>query len=397
MPRGILGDSPQRVRAAPAVTGGRTTAQLFRLGHGCLGDDHPRHPCDGTFPLCCCTRSMMSPELSRSAFNGVASLGTGAALASSQLPTRTFGKTGEQLRVLAIGCGNRLCAGYGTKDRGVEALELALDSGIRYFDTAQDYGNGASESWVGEATKARRSEVFIATKTRARTYDEVLAGAEESLERLRTDRLDVLHIHSLGYEDDLERIQEGKAIDALVRLREEKVVRFIGVSSHTDPETLAVALDRYDLDCTQMPLNAGLQGRSPDGSGFWKRGGASDIFGEPLPPRPSPGASFEDVALPVAVRKNLGIVGMKVTAQEGLIGRGPGKATTPELLRYALSLPVSVVTIGMPELRMIRENTDLVRSFQPMTSSEMRDLSSRLADANKAALDHHFHHQHEDA
>ena len=318
-------------------------------------------------------------------------------MASSQLPTRTFGKTGERLPVLAIGCGNRLWAGYRTKDRGLEALEMALASGVRYFDTAQAYGDGTSESWVGEATQARRHEVFLATKTRSRTYDEVLSSVEASLKRLRTDRLDVLHIHSLRYQDDLDQIEKGRAIDALLRLRDEKAVRFIGVTSHADPETLAVALDRYDLDCTQMALNAGLQGRSPDGAGYWKRGGVSDMFGEPLPPRPSPGSSFEDVALPVAVRKNLGIVGMKVTAQEGLIGQGREKASAADLLRYVLSLPVSVVTIGMPQLHMIRENTEYVRSFQPMKSSEMRELSGRLADANKAALDHHFHHQHEDA
>ena len=335
----------------------------------------------------------MSTGVSRRVFIGAA---TSSALASSRLPTRTFGRTGERLPVLAIGCGNRLWAGYGTRDLGLEALQLALDSGIRYFDTAQAYGDGTSETWVGEATKSRRNDVFLATKTRARTYDGVLSSAEASLQRLQTDRLDVLHIHGLRYQDDLDQIQKGRAIEALMRLRDEKAVRFIGITSHADPETLAMALDRYDLDCTQMALNAGLQGRSPDGSGAWKRGGVSDIFGEPLPPRASPGSSFEDVALPVAVRKNLGIVGMKVTAQEGLIGQGPKKASVVELLRYVLSLPVSIVTIGMPQLDMIRENTQVVRAFQPMKSSEMQVLSGRLADANKSALDYHFHHEHED-
>ena len=339
----------------------------------------------------------MPSHLSRRVFIGAVGAASGAALASSQLPTRRFGRTGERLPVLAIGCGNRLWAGYRTKDRGLEALQLALDSGIRYFDTAQAYGDGTSETWVGEATKSRREEVFLATKTRARTYDEVLSTAEDSLKRLQSDQLDVLHIHGLRYQDDLDRIEQGRAIDALMRLRDEKTVRFIGITSHADPETLAVALDRYDLDCTQLALNAGLQGRSPDGAGYWKRGGVGDIFGEPLPPRPSPGSSFEDVALPVAVRKDLGIVGMKATAQEGLIGQGPTKASVADLLRYALSLPVSIVTIGMPQLHMIRENTQLVRAFQPMKSSEMRELSGRLADANKTALDYHFHHQHKDA
>ncbi len=341
----------------------------------------------------------MGSGLSRRNFIGAAGAATapGATAKSSALPMREFGATGERLPVLAIGCGNRLWAGYETEDRGLEALELALSSGIRYFDTAQAYGDGKSETWVGRATKSRRNEVFLATKTQARTYDDVLSRCEASLKRLQTDRLDVLHIHSLKYEDDLERLEKDGAIKALGRLRDEKTVRFIGITSHTDPATLAEALERHDFDCTQMALNAGLQGRSPDGAGYWKKGGVTDIFGEPLAPQPHPGTSFEEVALPVAVNKKLGVIGMKVTAQEGLVGEAPGKASAASLIRYVLSLPVSVMTIGMPQLRMIRENTQLARDFRPMSEPEMRELSGRLAHANKMALDQRFHNEHQDA
>lgn len=129
--------------------------------------------------------------------------------------------------------------------------------------------------------------------------------------------------------------------------------------------------------------------RSPDGGGYWKKS-QSDPFSEALPPKPWPGQSFEDVALPVAVRKKLGIVAMKVTGQDGLVGTGAGRATAADLIRYALSLPVSVVTIGMPQLDTIRENTTLARGFQPMSKTEMRELSTRVASANKAALDRRF-------
>ena len=146
-----------------------------------------------------------------------------------------------------------------------------------------------------------------------------------------------------------------------------------------------------------MALNAGLQGRSPDGGGYWKKGGADDLFGEALPPKPHPGTSFEEVALPVAVRKKLGIVAMKVTAQEGLLGTGSGKAEAAQLIRYALSLPVSVVTVGMPKLDFIRENAESARTFKPMSKSDMTTLSHRLAEGNKVALDYHFNHEHRDA
>src|SRR5574341_1336131 len=121
----------------------------------------------------------MSNQLSRRKFVGGA---MGAAVASqaaetlnnNTLPTRVFGRSGKRVTVLAIGCGNRLWAAYQTEDRGVEALNLAFESGIRYFDTAQGYGNGASETWVGKALQGRRQEAFIGTKTGARQYDDVL-------------------------------------------------------------------------------------------------------------------------------------------------------------------------------------------------------------------------------
>ena len=341
----------------------------------------------------------MANSLSRREFLG----GIGAAAAASAapstqtLPTRPFGATGEKVTILAIGCGNRLWAAYKTEDRGAAALQLALDQGIRYFDTAQGYGDGISETWVGHVAKGRRNEVFLATKTGARTYDDVLKRCEASLKRLQTDRLDVLHIHGLGYEEDLQKIEKEGAVKALRKLRDEKTVRFIGITSHSDPVTLAKALERYDFDCTQMALNAGMQGRSPDGAGYWKTGGVNDFFGEPLAPTPYPGTSFEDIALPVAVRKNMGIIGMKITAQEGLIGSGSKKASAEKLIQYALSLPVSLVTIGMPQLEFIPKNTELARNFQPMSKAEMKELSTRLAEANKAALDYHFNHEHHDA
>jgi len=339
----------------------------------------------------------MTTRLSRRVFVGgaVAAAAPGAA----SLPTRVMGRTGMRPSILALGCGNRLWMAYKEESRGVEAVRLALDSGITYLDTAQGYGDGVSESWVGAACHDRRKQLIFATKTSARKADDLLRRAEQSLKRLRTDHLDVLHIHGLKFDEDLAAIEaKGGALEALYKLRDQKVVRFIGITSHADPATLAKALDRHDFDCTQMALNAGLQGRSADGAGYWKKPGPGELefFAQALPPKPYPGSSFQDVALPVAVRKNLGIIAMKVTAQEGLIGDGSGKAEANSLIRYALSLPVSVVTVGMPKLDFIRRNTELARGFRPMKQSEMDALSNRLASANKVAIDRRFA-DHEDA
>ena len=312
-------------------------------------------------------RDFVAGAVASASAGNAANAGTG-----QKLPTRPFGGTGLNSSILALGCGNRLWMAYDVEERGVEAINLALELGITYMDTAQAYGDGKSETWVGKATKHRRKDVILATKTQARTADEVLRRCDESLKRLQTDQLDVLHIHSLRSAEDLAAIEAGGAVEALYKLRDQKMVRFIGITSHADPISLRNALERHDFDCTQMALNAGQQGHSPDEQ------------------------SFEKVALPVAVRKNLGIIAMKVTGQESLIGSGPGKSETGRLLRYALSLPVSLATCGMPKLDFIRENTETARNYEPMPAPEMKQFTETISAANKLALDRHFR-DHEDA
>ena len=342
----------------------------------------------------------MSNHLTRRDFvaGGVASVSAANAAnagTGQKLPTRPLGGTGLNPSILALGCGNRLWMAYDVEERGVEAINLALELGITYMDTAQAYGDGKSETWVGKATQHRRKNVILATKTQARTADEVLRRCDESLKRLRTGHIDVLHIHSLRSPEDLAAIEKkGGALEALYKLRDQKMVRFIGITSHADPISLRNALERHDFDCTQMALNAGQQGHSPDGSGFWKKD-PSDVFSEAIPHKPDE-QSFEKVALPVAVRKNLGIIAMKVTGQESLIGSGPGKSETARLLRYALSLPVSLATCGMPKLDFIRENTETARNYEPMPAPEMKQFTETISAANKLALDRHFR-DHEDA
>ena len=316
----------------------------------------------------------MSSEITRRTFIGSAAAASAAAssAATKTLPTRKLGRTGETPSVLALGCGSRLLA-YEDQDKGVEAINLAIDSGITYLDTAQAYGSGKSETWVGEVMKTRRKEVFLATKVRVRDYDEAARWTEGSFKRLQTDRIDLIHVHNLWGEDDLAAAEKG-VLKLLMKLREEKACRFVGVTSHTFPDTLAKALERHDFDCTQMALNAALQGRSTEGKN--------------LPPVPE--NSFERVALPVAKRKDLGVIAMKVTAQENLLGQGAGKSGIESLLRYSLSLPVSVAVVGMPKLDHIRENTQLARDFKPMPAEEMRRFSTEMADANKVAMDRYF-------
>ena len=319
---------------------------------------------------------MAKNTISRRTFLGAAVASTAAAQAATTgaeaLPTRVLGRTGVRVSMLAIGCGSRLTM-YGDEEKGVEALDLAIRSGITYMDTAQSYGGGKSESWVGKAIQGRRDDLFVATKTSVRTADEVFRNADESLKRLGIDRLDLLHLHSLQGPDDLEAVEKNKVMEALYKLRDQGITRFIGISSHSDPETLAKALGRYDVDCTQMALNAALQGM--------KNGKGKMVINPVL------STSFEEVALPVAKKKNLGVIAMKAFGQEDIIST---ETPAHKLLRYSLSLPVSVVTVGVPKHEYLKENVATARAFTPMPADEMKEFSHRAAARYKMALDQKF-------
>jgi predicted aldo/keto reductase-like oxidoreductase len=274
-----------------------------------------------------------------------------SAPAADALPTRPFGRTGLQVTCLAFGCGSRFLM-YEEEDAALQALNGAIDQGIRYLDTAVAYGNGESERRVGMVMRARRSEVVLATKipTSARTRDAALREVEASLKRLQTDHLDVLHLHSLGDDKDLAAIEAPDgAIKALYQLRDQKVTRAIGMTSHTDGAVMAKAIEHDDLDCVQMAMN------------------------------PARALQFEELALVAAKKKNLGVSLMKVTSQEKLVGTGPGKADIAGLLRYALTLPVSTVVIGMPKREFITENIGIARGFTPMSEQEMNRVRQAVA------------------
>src|SRR5579864_4456484 len=270
-------------------------------------------------------------RISRRRFLETTALGTLAAHSAigaeggktSALPKRALGHTGAHVSILAMGGGSRFLM-YKEEEKALEALNRAFDLGITYMDTAYGYGNGLSETRVGKvmAQRRKRDGIFLATKIEARKGDEAARVIEGSLKRLQTDQIDLIHIHSLEDETDLAQIEAPDGIlNRLRKLRDEKVARFIGITCHNDPTVLAKALERHDFDCTQMALNAALAGM---------KGGHNGMeINEAMK------TSFETVALPVAVRKKMGIIAMKIHAQEGLTGEAPAE----KLLYYSLSPP----------------------------------------------------------
>jgi uncharacterized protein len=269
-------------------------------------------------------------------------------VSANTLPTRTLGRTGAKVSILAFGCGSRFLM-YQDEAEALAVLNHAIDQGITYVDTAYAYGDGKSETRVGKVMATRRQDVWLATKIPDRTRDDFMRRFEASLKRLQTDRVDLLHIHSLGRAEDLTKIEAPDgALKALLEAREQKMTGAIGMTSHTSGEVLAQAIQRHDLDCVQMALNASQNGR------------------------------FEELALPAARAKNLGVIAMKVAGQEFLLKNADGKSDMDSLLRYSLSLPVSTAVVGMPRKEMLDQNIEIARAFAPFTEGDMNRMRKNL-------------------
>jgi uncharacterized protein len=308
----------------------------------------------------------MANEISRRQF--LESIGLGAAAGTTlllltdgavatptanEIPKRTLGRTGAKVSILAFGCGSRFLM-YKDEDSASAILNRAIDLGITYLDTAYAYGDGQSETRVGKVMASRRKQVWLATKIPDRTRDEFLRRLEASLKRLQTDHVDLVHIHSLGQADDLAKIEAPNgALKGLMEAREQKMARFVGMTSHTNGEVMAEAIKRHDLDCVQMALNASRNGR------------------------------FEELALPAANAKNLGVIAMKVTGQEFLVGDGPGKADMNSLLRYSMGLPVTTAVVGMPRPEMLAHNVETARNYSALSDSEKERLRQQLNPARE--------------
>jgi aryl-alcohol dehydrogenase-like predicted oxidoreductase len=314
-------------------------------------------------------------SISRRQFLEVAAAGATAAnalAAGGKMPMRVLGRTGVKVSILGFGGGSRFLM-YKEEEKAGEALNRALDLGITYVDSAATYGNGRSEELIGKYLGKRREKIWLVTKVGERKADAAMRQIERSLRLLKTDYVNLLHVHSLTGEKDLEAIEaKDGVLNVLYKLRDQKVARNIGITCHASPSALKLALERHDFNCTQMALNAARQGRSAGGGA--------------LKPGEVETENFEDVALPVALRKKMGVTAMKVFAQDVLIGKAP----IEKLIRYSLSLPVAAAVCGMPKLEFLEENVRVAKAFKPMKKEEMRFLADSLSGRYKWAVDRHF-------
>ena len=285
-----------------------------------------------------------------------------AARAAPPVPKRPLGKTGQMVSCLAFGGGSRFCS-VTNEDAAQALLTRAFSAGINYFDTASSYGKGRmSERRYGEFVKSRRKEVFLTTKIKARNRDEALRELEQSLKCLQTDYVDLVQIHALVDIAEVDQLAKpDSALAAVQQLKEQKMTRFFGITGHNDGTAMAEALRRFDFDTALMALNA-AQSSNPMAQRKMER----------IP-------AFEQAALPMAVRKNMGIIAMKAMAQGQIVGTGPGRTSAAELLQYNLSLPVSTVVIGYDNMAVLEENIRTAVNFTAFDQGAMQKVRDKVA------------------
>jgi len=228
------------------------------------------------------------------------------------------------------------------------------------MDNCWDYHNGDSEVRMGKALRdGYRQKVFLMTKIDGRDAKTAAQQIDQSLQRLQTDHLDLLQFHEVIRMSDPERIfAPGGGMEAAAKAREAGKVRFIGFTGHKSPQIHKHMLEvadqhQFKFDSVQMPLNV------------------MDAQYE----------SFGKIVLPMLQERNIGVLGMKPIGAGILLTSG--KVSAVECLRYALSLPTSVVITGCESMKDVQQAIDLGRNFQPLSETERAVLLSKTAEVAK--------------
>jgi len=282
-------------------------------------------------------------------------------LKKGRLPRRPLGKTGHMVGIYSLG-GQASVEVPGREEIAIDIINRAIDLGINYIDTAAAYGRatpsvsrtdamGTSERNIGQVMKYRRNEVFLASKTHDRTYDGSMRLLEKSLKQLQTDHLDLWQIHNVRSTEieTLDKITgEGGVLKAMIKARDEKMIRFIGFTGHEGPDVLNALSERFMFDNVLVALNAADKHYDP----------------------------FIEKFLPGAVAKNMGIVGMKIPARDRIFSNG-GIISMKEAMEYVMTLPVSTIIVGIDKIAELEENIKIASHFKPLTADEMLAIEAK--------------------
>src|ERR1035438_3439967 len=299
---------------------------------------------------------------------------------SDSMPTRNLGKTGYKVGIFSLG-GQASLEKPNNEAAAISIIERALDLGVNYIDTSSIYGGPGrwSEQYVGKVMAHRRSEAFLATKTKERTREGSMRMIEKSLELLKTDHVDLWQLHDIGIQANVDEVfAKGGAMEALLEMKDQKVVRHLGITGHFRPDALMECIHRYPFDTILMAINAA------DPHHF----------------------SFNAELLPLAVEKQMGIIGMKIPGRgrllsswtpppleqqkhswEGMVlAPTPGTLTMREAVFYALSRPVSTIIVGCDTIAQLEENVQHAREFTPLSDKQAAEIVAKAEPVSKPGL-----------
>jgi uncharacterized protein len=296
-----------------------------------------------------------------SAPSALSALNADAGKNAAGIPLRVLGRTGERVTIVGLGTAP---VGYSKPGPGPAAavFEAALDAGINYVDTAHNYEE--AEIYLGGIMPRWRDKIFLTTKALSTNNDprqaarEMQEQFEQSLRRLKTTHVDLLHIHSLGDREPEMVLAAGGPLEFVKKMKEKGLARFVGVTGHNRPPRFAPVIDSGEVDVIMVALNF------------------ADYHQY----------HFEEQILPVARRHGCGILAMKVygghvKGSAGYVERGPAKidgALLESALRYGLGIEgVAAAVLGFYGADEARQSVAWAKRYQPLSSDETAALRAK--------------------
>ncbi len=248
---------------------------------------------------------------------------------------RKFGNTNEMVSKLGLGGGHLSAV---SREEGIKIVDEAFRSGINYFDVAPSYNDGINESIINESLGGRIKDSFIATKVLARSYDEAKKEIEGSLKRL--GKIDLLQLHSVDTQEALEVVfSYSGALKAVDELKNQGIIKYVGITNHFDPKVLESSLQKYKFDSVMMPLG---------------------IIG-------SITTSFENLIEKVGSTAIVGIL---------ILGDNKMEPVAEQAIRYSLALKASTILVGPKTVEELKKDIDIANRFKPLSEPELDELKS---------------------
>jgi uncharacterized protein len=274
--------------------------------------------------------------------------------AEPSIAYRSLGRTGE--KVSMVGLGGYHLGTQPDEQESIRIIRTALDNGINFLDNCWDYNHGQSEIRMGKALRdGYRKKAFVMTKIDGRTKTAAAKQIDESLARLQTDHIDLLQFHEVIRDTDPDRIfASGGGIEAALEAKKQGKIGYIGFTGHKSPDIHLKMLEtafahNFTFDSVQMPLNV------------------MDTHYN----------SFEKEVLPVLVKHQIGVLGMKPMGDKIILN---SKTASPvECLHYAMNLPTSVVITGCDSMQILEQALAAARSFRPMSQPAVAALLAKTA------------------